>query len=142
MDGEDGKLTEKLYKMIMSWTDGIKVRGFQTPSLATFRELVRIYKEIKAGGHPDFIDGESKKVLEKCGFQLEPCGIGWIVDNAKQGDFSGETRPIRFIHSVLYGVEGRLQNHRQGQSCSFAKRTLLCVVFLFSNLAYATFNAK
>lgn len=95
MDGEDGKLTEKLYKMIMSWTDGIKVRGFQTPSLATFRELVRIYKEIKAGGHPDFIDGESKKVLEKCGFQLEPCGIGWIADNAKQGDFSGETKQRR-----------------------------------------------
>lgn len=53
---------KKLYKMLMSWTDGIKVRGFQTPSLVTFRELVRIYKETKAGGHPEFIDGEAKRI--------------------------------------------------------------------------------
>ena len=86
---------EKLYKMIMSWTDGIKVRGFQTTSLVTFRELVRIYNEIKAGGHPDFIDREAKKILEKCGFQLKPCGIGWIVDNVKQGDFSGKAKQRR-----------------------------------------------
>ena len=83
MDGEDGKLMEKLYKMLMSWTDGIKVRGVQTPSLVTFRELIRIYKETKAGGHPEFIEGEAKRILEKCGFQLEPCGIGWIVGNVK-----------------------------------------------------------
>lgn len=82
-DGEDGKLMEKLYKMLMSWTDGIKVRGVQTPSLVTFRELIRIYKETKVGGHPEFIDGEAKRILEKCGFQLEPCGIGWIVGNVK-----------------------------------------------------------
>jgi hypothetical protein len=28
MDGEDGKLMEKLYKMLTSWTDWIKVRNF------------------------------------------------------------------------------------------------------------------
>ena len=75
---------KKLCKMLTSWTDGIKVRGFQTPSLVTFRELVRIYKETKAGGHPEFIDGEAKRILEKCGFQLEPCEIGWVVIGAKQ----------------------------------------------------------
>lgn len=90
---------KKLYKILTSWTDGIKVRGFQTPSLVTFRELVRIYKETKAGNHPEFIDGEAKKILEKCGFQLEPCGIGWIVDNVKQGDFSrkAKQRRIKYI---------------------------------------------
>ena len=86
---------KKLYKILTSWTDGIKVRGFQTPSLVTFRELVRIYKETKAGNHSEFIDGEAKRILEKCGFQLEPCGIGWIVDNVKQGDFSEETKQRR-----------------------------------------------
>lgn len=86
---------KKLYKILTSWTDGIKVRGFQTPSLVTFRDLVRIYKETKAGNHSEFIDGEAKRILEKCGFQLEPCGIGWIVDNVKQGDFSGETKQRR-----------------------------------------------
>lgn len=86
---------KKLYKILTSWTDGIKVRGFQTPSLVTFRELVRIYKETKAGNHPEFIDGEAKRILEKREFQLEPCGIGWIIDNVKQGDFSGENKQRR-----------------------------------------------
>lgn len=69
---------EKFHNYIAKWINGEKVRGISI-SMVDIRECIRIHNAIVHGEKPDFINGNVKSILDKCGIDTKACGIGWQV---------------------------------------------------------------
>lgn len=69
---------KKLEKYLTKWLAGETVKGI-TVTLTTIRECETIYNELKSGNKPEFINGDVKTILDKCGIKTVEKGIGWKV---------------------------------------------------------------
>lgn len=69
---------KKLKKYLIIWQSGEKVRGIAV-SLSDITELYRIYSMIILGDKPEFINGNVKNILDKCGIKTVQKGIGWKI---------------------------------------------------------------
>ena len=70
---------KKLKKMLDAWADGKQVRGVQV-SLADIYMLMDIYNALCRKERFEFINGNAKSVLDKCGISVKERGIGWVVN--------------------------------------------------------------
>lgn len=69
---------KKLKSYIATWLDGKHIKGINiTPE--EIWECVDIYNAIVKKGKPEFISGNVKKILDKCGIKTVEKGIGWRV---------------------------------------------------------------
>ena len=69
---------EKLRKHIEKWINGMSIRGIHV-SLYDIQECIYVYNEIEFGHKPSFINGKVKEILDKCGIETIPEGIGWKI---------------------------------------------------------------
>lgn len=69
---------DKFHSYIVKWINGEKVRGINV-SIDDIRECIRIHNAIIHGEKPDFINGNVKSILNKCGIDIKVCGIGWQI---------------------------------------------------------------
>ena len=69
---------KKLRTYIEKWINGQTVRGIYV-SLNDIQECIYIYNSIIRKEKPAFINGNVKKILDKCGIKTETEGIGWRV---------------------------------------------------------------
>jgi hypothetical protein len=69
---------EKFKEYIEKWLDGYKIKGlYVTPN--DIYECVDIYNAIVQKEKPETINGNVKKVLDKCGIKTKVKGIGWQI---------------------------------------------------------------
>lgn len=69
---------DKFHSYIAKWINGEKVRGINV-SMEDIHECIRIHNAIVHGEKPDFINGNVKSILNKCGIDTKVCGIGWQI---------------------------------------------------------------
>lgn len=69
---------DKFHGYIAKWINGEKVRGINV-SIEDILEYIRIHNAIIHGEKPDFINGNVKSILNKCGIDTKVCGIGWQI---------------------------------------------------------------
>lgn len=69
---------KKLKSYIETWLDGKQVRGIHITPYEIW-ECVDIYNAIVKKGKPEFISGNVKKILDKCGIKTVEKGIGWRI---------------------------------------------------------------
>lgn len=70
---------KKFEKLICAWLDGKQARGFKGVSLETMREIIDIRDAVADGRKPEFINGEVKQILDKCGIETIERGVGWEI---------------------------------------------------------------
>lgn len=61
---------DKFHGYIAKWINGEKVRGINV-SIDDIRECIRIHNAIIHGEKPDFINGNVKSILNKCGIDTK-----------------------------------------------------------------------
>ena len=69
---------KKFRTYLEKWINGEKVRGVNV-SLYDVQECVRIYNAMVRKEKPEFINGNVKEILDKCGIKTVTEGIGWRV---------------------------------------------------------------
>lgn len=69
---------DKFHSYIAKWIKGENVRGINV-SIDDICECIRIHNAIIHGEKPDFINGNVKSILNKCGIDIKVCGIGWQI---------------------------------------------------------------
>lgn len=69
---------KKLKRYLIIWQSGEKIKGISV-SLYDITELYRIYSMIILGDKPEFINGNVKDILDKCGIKTVQKGIGWKI---------------------------------------------------------------
>lgn len=69
---------DKFHSYIAKWINGENVRGINV-SIEDILECIRIHNAIIHGEKPDFINGNVKSILNKCGIDIKVCGIGWQI---------------------------------------------------------------
>ena len=69
---------DKFHGYIAKWINGENVRGINV-SIDDIRECIRIHNAIIHGEKPDFINGNVKSILNKCGIDTKVGGIGWQI---------------------------------------------------------------
>jgi hypothetical protein len=68
----------KFKEYIEKWLEGYKVKGLNV-TLEDIHECVDIYNAMVRKEKPEFINGNVKKILDKCGIATVEKGIGWQV---------------------------------------------------------------
>ena len=74
---------KKLKSYLEKWIDGEKVKGI-TVTPEDIYNLIDIYNGIIRKQKPEFISGNVKNVLDKCGIKTVECGIGWKIKQIKE----------------------------------------------------------
>lgn len=69
---------KKLREYIEQWLDGKQIKGMHV-TLLDIHELIDIYNAIIRKEKPEFINGDVKKILDKCGIKSKEHGIGWKI---------------------------------------------------------------
>lgn len=69
---------EKLRAYLEKWIDGKKVKDIKVTPVDIYN-LIDIYNDIIKKRKPEFISGNVKNVLDKCGIETVECGIGWRI---------------------------------------------------------------
>lgn len=69
---------EKFKGYIKKWINGEKVHGIDV-SAYDVHECINVYNGIVRGEKPEFINGNVKTILDKCGIKANEHGIGWQV---------------------------------------------------------------
>lgn len=69
---------KKLRFYLETWMDGRKVPGINA-SLCDIHACIDVYNAMVRKEKPEFISGVVKEVLDRCGINTAPCGIGWKV---------------------------------------------------------------
>lgn len=72
---------KKLKSYIEKWIDGQTVRGISV-TLRDIYECIDIYNALVRKEKPEFINGNVKKILDKCGIKTIEKGIGWKAEVA------------------------------------------------------------
>lgn len=69
---------QKFKKYIETWMDGKSVKEISV-SLYDIHTCIDAYNALVRNGKFEFINGNVKKILDKCGISTKAEGIGWIA---------------------------------------------------------------
>lgn len=69
---------EKLKSYIKTWIDGKSVKGIRVAPIDIYI-CIDAYNALAKNGKFEFINGNLKMILDKCGISTKEKGIGWIA---------------------------------------------------------------